>query len=79
VVAEASDGAEAIRKAIETTPEVAVLALALPLLNGIELTRKIPSRLPRPEVVIFTRHHVENWRILSVRPARAAACSSQNR
>jgi DNA-binding NarL/FixJ family response regulator len=73
VVAEASDGREAIGKAIETTPDVAVLALALPLTNGVELTRKIRRHLPRTEVVIFTRHNVENL-AHSLRQAGACGC-----
>ena len=39
VVAEASDGKEAVLKAIETKPDVAVLDYSLPLVNGIEATR----------------------------------------
>jgi DNA-binding NarL/FixJ family response regulator len=73
VVAEASDGKEAICKAIETTPDVAILALALPLLNGVELTRKIRSDLPRTEVVIFTRYNAENL-MHSLRQAGARGC-----
>lgn len=73
VVAEASDGKEAICKAIETTPDVAILALALPLLNGVELTRKIRSYLPRTEVVIFTRYKAENL-MHSLRQAGARGC-----
>jgi DNA-binding NarL/FixJ family response regulator len=73
VVAEASDGREAIRKAIETTPNVAVVALALSLMNGVELTRQIRWHLPKTEVVIFTRHNVENL-AHSLRQAGACGC-----
>jgi DNA-binding NarL/FixJ family response regulator len=54
VVAEAPDGKEAIAKAIETKPDIAVVDYSLPILNGIEVTRQIRSRLPRTEVLIFT-------------------------
>ena len=60
VVAEAGDGREAILKTVETIPDVAVLAFALPFLNGVELTRQIRTHLPNTEVVIFTQHNVEN-------------------
>jgi DNA-binding NarL/FixJ family response regulator len=60
VVAEAGDGREAILKAVETMPDVAVLAFALPFLNGVELIRQIRARLPKTEVVIFTQHSIEN-------------------
>ena len=56
VVAEAADGKEAVLKAVETTPDIAVLDYSLPLINGIEATRQIRARLPRTEVLIFTMH-----------------------
>jgi DNA-binding NarL/FixJ family response regulator len=57
VVAEADDGKDAISKAIETKPDVAVLDYAMPLINGIEATRQIRARLPSTEVLIFTAHY----------------------
>ena len=56
VVAEASDGKEAISKAIEAEPDVAVIDYSLPIVNGIEVTRQIRARLPKTEVLIFTMH-----------------------
>ena len=54
VVAEAVNGLEAIKKATETEPDVAVLSYALPNLNGIEATRQIRTKAPKTEVLIFT-------------------------
>jgi len=54
VVAEAADGEEAIAKAVETEPDVALLDFSLPFLNGLEVTRQIRARLPGTEVLIFT-------------------------
>ena len=59
VVAEATDGKEAISKAIETTPDVAVVDYSLPIANGIEVTRQIRAQLPKTEVLIFTMHDNE--------------------
>jgi len=59
VVAEAGDGKDAIHKAAETRPDVAVLDYSLPLVNGIEATRQIRARLPKTEVLIFTMHDNE--------------------
>ena len=56
VVAEAGDGKEAVQKALETKPDVAVIDYSLPLINGAEATRQIRSVLPRTEVLIFTMH-----------------------
>jgi DNA-binding NarL/FixJ family response regulator len=59
VVGEASDGKEAVAKAVELKPDIAVLDYGLPLVNGIEATRQIRARLPRAEVLIFTMHDNE--------------------
>jgi DNA-binding NarL/FixJ family response regulator len=59
VVAEAGDGKDAVSKAIETKPDVAVLDYSLPLVNAIEATRQIRAQLPRTEVLIFTMHDNE--------------------
>ena len=56
IVAEACDGKEAIEKAVETTPDVAIIDYSLPLMNGIEATRQIRARVPKAEVLIFTMH-----------------------
>ena len=47
VVAKPADGKEAIHKAIETTPDIAVIDYSLPLVNGIEATRQIRAQLPK--------------------------------
>jgi DNA-binding NarL/FixJ family response regulator len=59
VVGEASDGKEAVAKALELKPDIAILDYALPLVNGIDATRQIRARLPRTEVLIFTMHDSE--------------------
>lgn len=59
VVAEAADGKEAIIKALETKPDVAVLDYSIPLVNGVEATRQIRKRNPKIEVLIFTMHDNE--------------------
>jgi DNA-binding NarL/FixJ family response regulator len=59
VVAEAGDGKEALSKAVETKPDVAVLDYSMPLINGLETTRQIRARLPNTEVLIFSVHDCE--------------------
>jgi DNA-binding NarL/FixJ family response regulator len=59
VVAEAGDGNDAVRKAIETKPDIAVLDYSLPFANGIEATRLIRARVPNIEILIFTMHDTE--------------------
>jgi DNA-binding NarL/FixJ family response regulator len=53
VVAEAADGKDAILKAINHKPDVAVINASLPVASGIEVTRQIRSRFRRTEVLVF--------------------------
>ena len=59
VVAEASDGKEAVSRAIETKPDICILDHSLPLMNGLEVTRQIRARVPKSEILIFTMHENE--------------------
>lgn len=56
VVAEAGDGREAIRLADECRPDVAVLDLTMPVLNGIEAGRAIREARPEVKLVALTEH-----------------------
>jgi DNA-binding NarL/FixJ family response regulator len=60
VVAEATNGKDAVAEAIATRPDVAILDYALPVLNGIEATRQIRQHVPSVEVLIFTLHDTED-------------------
>jgi DNA-binding NarL/FixJ family response regulator len=53
VVGEAADGKEAALKAIALKPDVAVIEYLLPVMDGIEVTRLLRSRVPRTEILIF--------------------------
>ena len=59
VVSEARDGKEAIEQALATRPDVVVLDYGLPLVNGVEATRQIRTRIPSAEVLIFTMHDTD--------------------
>jgi len=56
VVGEAADGKDAVDQALATRPDVVVLDYGLPVMNGIEATRQIRTRVPGAEVLIFTMH-----------------------
>ena len=56
VVAEAGNGRDAVREAEEHRPDVAILDIAMPLLNGIEATRQIAKRSPGTKVLMLTMH-----------------------
>jgi DNA-binding NarL/FixJ family response regulator len=61
VVDEARDGREAVRKALELQPDVAILDIGMPLLNGIEATRQIVRRAPNIKVLILSMHTEEAY------------------
>jgi DNA-binding NarL/FixJ family response regulator len=61
VVAEAGDGRDAVRKALQLEPEVAILDIGMPLLNGIEATRQITRKSPGVHVLIVSMHSDEAY------------------
>jgi two-component system, NarL family, response regulator NreC len=61
VVAQTSDGREAVRQALALQPDVAILDIGMPLLNGIEATRQITRRHPNVHVLILSMHADEAY------------------
>ncbi len=61
VVAEAENGREAVELVSKHHPEVAVLDIGMPQLNGIEATEQIVSRESRTQVVILSMHSDEGY------------------
>jgi two-component system, NarL family, response regulator NreC len=61
VVAEACDGREAVRMAEETQPDVAILDVAMPLLNGIEAVRQIARKVPGTRMLVLSMHADEAY------------------
>jgi DNA-binding NarL/FixJ family response regulator len=59
VVAEASNGSQALEMALECKPDIAILDVGMPDLNGFETTRRIREILPQTEVLILTAHDSE--------------------
>jgi len=59
VVAEAVTGRQAIDQAREHPPDIAILDIGMPELNGLEATRQILKLLPQTEVLILTMHESE--------------------
>lgn len=56
VCAEAADGREAVEKASRLKPDVVILDIGMPLLNGVESARRIHKALPHSEILILTMH-----------------------
>lgn len=61
VVAEAGDGREAIRLAEQEKPDVAIIDVAMPLLNGVETTRQIMKRAPAVRVLVLSMYADEAY------------------
>jgi DNA-binding NarL/FixJ family response regulator len=61
IVAQTSDGREAVQQALSLEPDVVILDIAMPLLNGIEATRQIVRRLPNTAVLILSMHADEAY------------------
>jgi len=61
VVAEASDGREAVERAQSSQPDVAVLDIAMPNLSGIEAAQRISSASPQVAIVILSMHSDEGY------------------
>jgi DNA-binding NarL/FixJ family response regulator len=55
VVGEASDGLEAIHKAVELQPDLIVLDIGLPSLDGIAVARQLRSLVPESKIVFLTQ------------------------
>lgn len=61
IVAEADDGRSAVRKAVALKPDVAILDIGMPQLNGIDATRQIMRKVPGVRVLILSMHSDETY------------------
>lgn len=67
VVAEAADGLEAVKLAEQSKPDVAVLDLAMPKLNGIDAAREVRRVSPRTRTILLTVHTEEPYVVAALR------------
>jgi two-component system response regulator NreC len=72
VVGEAADGRATIALVEEQHPDVVVMDIAMPSLNGIQATRRIVDRYPRTGVVILSMHDDESYVIRSLKAGARA-------
>ena len=71
-VAEVDDGYTAVTKARELKPDVVIMDIVLPQLNGIEATRQIKAHQPEIEVIVLSMHATRSY-ILQLLQAGASA------
>lgn len=57
VVAEAESGEEAVKLARDTVPDVVLMDLVMPGMDGVEATRKVKDISPRTQIIVLTSYH----------------------
>jgi DNA-binding NarL/FixJ family response regulator len=67
VVGEAADGVQAVEVAAREQPDVVLMDIRMPLLNGIEATRRIVAATPRVQVLILTTYNLDEYVYASLR------------
>jgi two-component system, NarL family, response regulator NreC len=61
VVGEASDGQETLRSAERTQPDVAIVDISMPYMNGLEATRELKKSAPNIRTIILTQHEEDQY------------------
>jgi len=77
ILGEASDGLEAIALAERLQPQVVVIDLAMPVLNGVDAVREIVRRSPRSKSILLTMY-TEEHHVLEALRAGAKGCVSKS-
>jgi DNA-binding NarL/FixJ family response regulator len=78
VVAEAEDGQVAVQLAAQLRPDVAVVDLTMPRLNGVEAIRQIKRDVPSTEVVVLSVHDSEAYVVQALRAGAAGYVLKRN-
>lgn len=61
VIGEAGDGAQAVEKTLELLPDILLLDINMPKMNGLEVIRKINGRERKIKIIVLTMHDDENY------------------
>jgi two-component system response regulator NreC len=67
VVGEASNGQEAIRAAEKNQPDVAIIDISMPVLNGVDAARELKKSTPKTKVILLTQHDEDQYVTESLR------------
>ncbi len=72
VVGEAADGRQAVALADQLRPDVLILDLAMPNLNGIEAARQVTAHTPAPAIVVLSMHADESYLLQALKAGARA-------
>jgi len=61
IVSEAADGQEAVRSVEKLQPEVAILDISMPILNGVDAARELKKSSPKTKVILLTQHDEDQY------------------
>ena len=67
VVGEAGDGDEAVRVVVETAPDVVLMDVRMPGVDGLEATRRITAAGERPRVVVLTTFDLDEYALSAIK------------
>jgi DNA-binding NarL/FixJ family response regulator len=71
IVAEACDGNEAVQSSVNLNPDIVIMDISMPSINGIEATRQIKAKCPSAAILVLTVHS-DSEHILSILQAGAS-------
>lgn len=71
VIAEAENGEEAMKRALDLVPDVVIMDISMPVMNGLEATRQIKAKHPQIAILVLTVH-TDSEHVLSILETGAA-------
>ena len=71
IVGEAGDGEEAIDLALRLAPDVVLLDMAMPRLNGVEVTRRIKAKQPRTAILVLSAYDYDAYVVAALEAGAA--------
>ncbi|HKV60730.1 MAG TPA: response regulator transcription factor [Candidatus Acidoferrum sp.] len=67
VVCEAADGQEVLRSVEKTQPDIAIIDIGMPILNGVDAAREIRKSAPKTKVILLTQHDEDQYVLEALR------------